>query len=427
MTGSTLPLWPGETIAPLEPRPGLARAGRRRWDPRRYATLDDPAHKSHLEAIAGEYGCSMRFALDRRAEAEGRPREPWVAGQTAMGTAAHAVLERAAVAPHVLSQLREGAVPSLESTLEVVREAWCEATAGLEVRWFRGESTERELELTAEMVRGAMLAFPRHIKVARFAEVGFICPLAGIWLEGHIDLVYENLRGEVCLLDWKRGAQLPHQIALDHGWEGGIYSAALRHGVLLTRHEVALWRGCSVMAPELAREDREALREAPTERDAMHAALRGVGRLLAAGRRLPRGVIQVGKFPSEIYRVQLRDFVAYKRQGSKSVSRPEEIAFYGLDAPGQVRYRAGDVRGPGWYQVRRTEQDVPRLERRLRTIVGLVRMGRFVESIGEKCVRCGHSGECLTSGYGLDDSEMRALNNAAIGLECDGLGSTGLD
>ena len=30
--------------------------------------------------------------------------------------------------------------------------------------------------------------------------------------------------------DWKTGAQRPHQIDLDHGWQSGIYSGALRSG-----------------------------------------------------------------------------------------------------------------------------------------------------------------------------------------------------
>lgn len=415
MRGRTLPLWP-EAIAAEGARGG----GSMRWDPRRYGSIDDPCHKSHLESLVGEYGCSRRFELDRRAEASRAPRSALVSGQMLMGTVVHAVLERTVMAPHVMSQLREGAELDLASTLRVVRDEWERHADGLDVRWGRGESLEAELARTAEMVRGVMLTWPARIKAPRLAEAGFIAPLGSLWTEGHIDLVFEAHGGRLALLDWKRGTQLPPQVVLDHGWEGAIYSAALRHGVLLPRWMLARWRTCGTMAPELPREDRMAMRDAESERDAMHAALRGCGRLLEAGKRLPGGVIMYGQFPEEIYRVHLRDFVPYRNAGSKTVTRPDEIAHFGLSGPGTVRYKAGDVRGPGWYRVRRTEQDLPRLERMLRTVVGLVRMGKFVEAIGKQCVRCGHSGVCLTSGYGLGESDMRAVNSVARQLDCDG-------
>lgn len=87
--------------------------------------------------------------------------------------------------------------------------------------------------------------------------------------------------------------------------------------------------------------------------------------------------------------VHLRDFVPYRRATKTA--------------------KVGDLRGPGWYVSKRTEADTARLSVSLRTVVGTVRMGRFVEQLGEQCRRCRHRGPCLTEGGGPTKQELRQL------------------
>jgi len=135
-------------------------------------------------------------------------------------------------------------------------------------------------------------------------------------------------------------------------------------------------------------------------------------------------VTTLDEFPSDIRYVHLADYPPYSRKGKKSTSRPEELQYYGLDDYRDVSYDKGDRRGPAWYQVRRTETDLPRLELLLKNVIGTIRMGRFFESVGEKCQRCPHKQVCLNSGYELRGTEKARLERALNSLEIDddGLG-----
>jgi len=118
----------------------------------------------------------------------------------------------------------------------------------------------------------------------------------------------------------------------------------------------------------------------------------------------------------------MADYVPYARKSSRMVERPEELRFFGLSEPTKRSFDKGDRRGPAWYEMRRTEHDVPRLEHLLRAVVSTVRMGRFFESVGEKCSRCPHREPCLTAGYAPKGEDKQTIDEALKGVDFDGLG-----
>jgi hypothetical protein len=94
------------------------------------------------------------------------------------------------------------------------------------------------------------------------------------------------------------------------------------------------------------------------------------------------------------------------------VKRSEDIAHYKLTTPGEVKFVSGEYRGPAWLPVNREETEVPRLKHRLRTVVGTVRMGRFLDLVGERCNRCPFKLQCLNDGYAPQGEELQKLTQA---------------
>lgn len=405
----------------------------RRWDHRKFGTLEDPVHKSQLSSLVGEFACTKAFAFDRQRDARGEERTS-VSGKTAMGTAAHETIARALSSPQMREKLLSGEVGgfSAGSVRRVIVEEYERATRGLEVRWYGRDEYEDTLDDVEAMVAGLFKDLHRHVRAVELVEAGFINQVGDIWTEGHVDLVYRP-RGEpedaLGLTDWKTGAQKPHQIVLDHGWESGFYSAALQCGLFLPVYVLESWRALAAMAPQqvpLDQWDAEAIarvRPGPDgQREAMHIALRGLARRLQRGEEMPPGVVRFGKFPEVIRLTHLADYCLYQKAGKKKVDRPEEIEHWKLEGPGEVKFEKGQQKGPAWYRVRRTADDIARLEHLLRAVVGWVRFGKFVESVGEKCVRCSHRDQCLTSGYALRGDAAKALNAALKDLDFEGLG-----
>jgi hypothetical protein len=121
----------------------------------------------------------------------------------------------------------------------------------------------------------------------------------------------------------------------------------------------------------------------------------------------------------------LPDYVPYEKKGTKKVERSEDVVHWSRVLNREVRpgekiaYEKGQMRGAAWLEVKRRESDVPRLLHLLRGVVGWVRMGKFVESVGEKCTRCSYKTACLTSGYELDTDAARALNSALRTIDFD--------
>ena len=84
------------------------------------------------------------------------------------------------------------------------------------------------------MLRGVFETMHQHVGEVVLVEAGFVYQLDGIWLSGATDLIYRAPgSSRLSITDWKTGAQLPHQIELDHGWEAAALfrgtQARIRH------------------------------------------------------------------------------------------------------------------------------------------------------------------------------------------------------
>ena len=321
------------------------------WSHRAYGQLRDPVHKSHLLTIAGPYACPRRFVLDRL---NPRDAEAVTPDKLGLGTATHEV-----IAAHLTTGIRyeENTTTQLEFEL---RHWLGDAAAAVDRDMLR----ER-----AEMVRGLLAhGLSRHVGRVIACESGFIAPFGPYWLCGHVDLVYEPLTAPltIALADWKTGASKPHLLELAHGWEAGVYSAALRHGFFMER----------------SGRTRDELERALIE----HAEQFGV-------------TPTYGTFPSAVHHVHLADYVPYRKTGSKRVHRPEDLLHYGYPSARQHTYKPTEMRGGAWISVPLREGDLTRFAWRLKQVVGAVRMGKLFDMPGEQCTRCRHQTPCLNDGY----------------------------
>ena len=334
------------------------------WDHRKYGSLLDPVHKSHMSYFVGHFACPKQFHYVRT-DAEGELREAGM--RASLGTAGHAV-----VAMVLDGQL--GIEPA-EATTEVIG-PWI-------ARAVPDADPDDVVDTTAAAV-GLLRDLPRWVRRVIGVEQGFIAPFGDYWLAGHIDLIYEPVAAPetIAMCDWKFGAQKPHLIALEHGFEAGLYSAALHTGLF----------------------------EDPVGRDRV-AVERDLIRVVQAAPD-PRYVTPTyGAFPSQIHQVHAADYVPYKRAGSKLLERPEDLALHGYREATQHKYKAGDQRGGAWMPIKLRPDVLSRFHSRLKVIVGTVRLGRFIDSPDEKCSRCHYRGACLNAGYAAasTDADYAAL------------------
>jgi hypothetical protein len=417
-----LPVQPAATPAPAPAK----------WDHKKYGTLADPVHKSHMSTLIGEFACTEQFRRDRIREAQGEQRQT-CSGKTEMGTAGHNAIRRALAVPEMRAKLLAGpAFVSHQSVRSVLETEFSKATTAREVVWYGKAERDDVMQDVTAMLVGLFADMHRHVAEVVLVEAGWIAPIGKWWSEGHIDLVYRPRSNPTGLgiTDWKTGATKPHPIELDHGFESGLYSNALQNGYFLPEADLERWIEFARTEPAkvpLAMWDAEAIARVGTQREAMHIALRGIARMAEAGETLPAEVVRFGQFPDEIRLTHLADYVPYARKGDKAIKREEELEHWSrvLERPivsgEKVKYEAGQARGPAWYRVRRTANDVSRLENRLRAIVGWVRFGLFVDAVGEKCERCSYRESCLTSGYEAKGEEAKALQQALAGLDVEGI------
>lgn len=378
------------------------------WDYRRYGTVVDPIHQSHLNSITGDYGCpkQFRYQMDARAVA-GSDIDSTVSGKTACGTAAHETIARALSNPDSCRALLSGRSVSALQVGKAFNEEFERETQGREVQWYRHKADKCRYE-SAAMVFGVLNDMHKHVAEVVLVEPAFIVQCGGYWLSGHMDLIYRPRAAprQLAISDWKTTAAKPCEIELDHSWQAGVYSAALQSGIFLprqalqvTHHEggyVACVPGMPV--PAVRRVSRYV-----AERDALESALIHVG---ASGEWFEQ-LQTFGEFPAEVHYVALQDYVPYQRAGSKPLTRREDMAWRGGETT--YKYKKGDQRGPAWLPIRITEHDVPRLQSRLRNVVGMIRMGRFIDQVGEKCRRCHWADDCLNSGYAAQGDEKKQL------------------
>ncbi len=397
------------------------------WDYRRYGSALDPVHKSHLNDITGDWGCPTRFryAMDARAAAGGpvydlgKP----VRGDSACGTAAHETVARVLTHPDTRDRVLAGpgAVPRNHVALALTEELEREA-GGRKIEWYDDDADELIADRVS-MVHGLLENLHRHVAEVVLVEPAFLVRLGAHWLSGHIDLLYRPRRNPAALAiaDWKTGASRPQPIELDHGWEAGIYSLAVHSGVFLDRAQLLRILGtdgtttvsCGMHAvthPSQYIAERECA-ERVLASAAASVEIKGGSHAVHAQLRT------FNRFPTEIYHVHLGDYVPYKRAGKKAIKRPEDLAWYGHRQPTTVKFEAGSLRGPAWLPVRITEHDIPRVEYRVRNVVGMIRMGRFIDQIGDRCAKCPYAGDCLTGGYALRGEARKDAERAMQGTD----------
>jgi len=390
------------------------------WDHARWGSYDDPIHKSDLNGIIGKFGCTEQFRRKKIERATGKRTYENASGKLCAGNAVHNVIARvlrseparAVVLNPELGIITEESLRiSFEQEFEKER-------AGRPVDWWKQNADTWKRE-QVKLLFGLMQDMHNHVGEVVLVEAGFIYALDGVWLTGMTDLVYRAPGSDkISFCDWKSGAQKPHQIDLDHGWEGGIYSAALKHAWFIP--------GENVVAPP-----------GIEHRDAVESACIEVAQLLlqmgdpARQPTLPgiedlRADLQVlvaqykahyfGEFPDQIRYVFLRDYIPYAKGGSKTPARPEDLAFHGLTSPAKVKYSKGETRGPAWLHVQRRESDIQRLRNLLSAVVSWVRHGKFAAAPGEMCTRCKFRTPCLNDGYQPTGTEAAQLDVAIEAL-----------
>lgn len=389
------------------------------WDYRRYGAVTDPIHKSHLNSITGDYGCpkQFRYQMDARHTEAARcdDTDLTVSGKTACGTAVHETVARALSNLESQRSILSGRPVNPVLVERVFREEFERETKGREVVWYK-DKAEVVLADRVAMTVGLLNDMHRHVHSVVLVEAGFIVECGGYWLSGHIDLVYRPWAAphRLAICDWKTTSTKPIELELDHSWEAGVYSAALHSGYFLPRESLEVTQDSAgiytALVPGIGRAHRHHSRYV-AERDALEGALIEIGIALASVGPLPDHVSQLvrtyGEFPNRVHYVALQDYVPYKKGGSKQLTRREDIEFFGVT--GTHKFKAGERRGAAWLPVRITEHDVPRLQSRLRNVVGMIRMGRFIEQVGERCRRCHWADDCLNGGYAPQGTERAAL------------------
>ena len=404
------------------------------WDHRKWGSINDPIHKSDLWKISGDYSCLRELQYRRSDAVANADREPrtTVDGKSLAGTATHETIRRGLTNPQILAAIRSGSGISVENVRRVLDEEARKEASGREVVWRAKYKPETVLADVAHMARGAILRTFDYVKEIIALEAYFLAPVGKWWIGGALDLIGRDYEDRLLISDWKTGATKAHQIELDHGWDSGLYASACKDGLFLRSEFVVLeaqpdgrWKAKAPHGVERVRATRYEAQVAAAE-EALRVELAGY----APGAGFSEGFFCLQEYPERLYYVHLPDYVPYQKAGAKEVKTDLDAAFWskqkGHDAEGnpievrrgdKVKYIKNDLRGPAWYPMRRTEHDVPRLLALLKNCVGTIRLGRFFESIGEKCSRCPYQAPCLTAGYELQGDDKKQLNKNLSALD----------
>jgi hypothetical protein len=387
------------------------------WDYRRYGSATDPVHKSHLNSIVGgDYGCPRKFRYEMDAKAEGVPgleELPEISGKAAAGTAAHETIARALGNEELCARLLEGKGGiAATAVAHVFMQEFEREVGGRSVQWYQADESET-LKERVTMITALLSDLHKYVAKVELLEAGFIVQVGKVWLSGHVDIVYRPRSNpeRIAMGDWKTGANKPSSIELDHGWEAGVYSAAVHHGRWLPRGAIRMVGSTATLLSHSVTHPSRYI----AEREVMERSLIDVARELESERGGGDAWIQTmgfNEFPTEIYTVHMADYVPYKKAGTKLVKRAEDLQHYGYERPTTHRFEAGHTRGPAWLPVKLSEYDMPRLEARLANVVGMIRMGRFVDNVGDRCLHCSYKDDCLTGGYAPRGDERKQLELA---------------
>lgn len=364
------------------------------WDHRQYGTAADPIRQSDLNELATSYSCPERFRRRKMADAAVDPDAPpaRIYGAPLIGDVVHKVIDRVLSSEKCVEQVNGGRqlvhMPPrrlLERAVVDQLEQLRKERGGGDIIWVKTTQLSEETDAVT-MIEGALKRVAQDASHILFSEASFVVQIDGFWLVGTADLVYRDRSGALVLADWKTGVRVASQIDLDHGYQLGIYAQALADG----------W-----FFPGLSREY--------------------VEQVLAAGDiavLMDEQGARVGSFPDRLHLVYLRDCLPYKRASKKTVTRLEEAEMLGVNVGAQVARVVGDPKGPAWYRGRRTAEDVARLKVSLKTIVGSVRLGRFIENIGgDTCGKCAFARACLNQGYGVQGDDRKELEKRLRGVE----------
>lgn len=362
---------------PSTPRPtdDPGRSGQQ-WDCRRYGTAEDPVHKSHLLEY---HRCARRFRFRRQEEGIGVP--PRAFGRALAGTAAHATLERA-----LPWAIRTGSLPELHHLRQAYFEAWYTALKAAEVdeqtvSWPRAIPNPQTFHRTkiAEVFHFIQAA-PKTIGtiLALEAPVSAEIPLpdGSYTMVGAIDLLFLTRdRGRLAVADYKSGGRRPTQFRLNHGLELGLYCHAIRWGkVKLAEPYPADWE---------------------VDKD---------------------GLVSLGRYPDDVYLVQLSDFLPQQKDSRRQVWMRDECRFFGVAPGSSVAIKKGKQRGPGWYRAKRDESELASLAHSVRQVIGSIRLGRFPPVLDDDCNTCAYRTPCIGESYGPSASERRRLEKALAEL-----------
>ncbi len=395
----------------------------RAWNWQTWGRSTDLIHKSDLNGIVGKFACLEQFRRKKEERATGGRQHENASGKLASGNAVHAVLHRI-LCSSAAEAMRDPSQSFSRHTLATAFDQEFERErAGRTVDWYRANADKWRAECVS-MLEGLLADMHNHVGEVVLVEAGFVYQLDGIWVTGSTDLIYRAPGSErLSLADWKTGAQRPHQIDLDHGFEAGIYGNAIHSGYFVPYANVtphgresrrdAMERVCTEIAAAWqgwldADERQEMIPGTPDSREILENVID------------LHGARTLGEYPERIRHVHLRDYIPYARAGSKMLSRPEELEWAGLSEPEKMKYVKGDLRGPAWYRVQRSESDTPRLIHLLRSVVSWVRFGRFPPAPGELCSRCVFREACLLDGYKPVGEDKKQLERAARQYGFDG-------
>lgn len=381
------------------------------WDYRKFGTATDPIRQSALGAFASQDGCGRRYRYERDAEAAGIERErPTAHWRPTVGTAVHATIERALSREPMVSAVLEGRLPSPQRVDAVLEEELLKAAEGRPIDW--GDASRSLEVVTARwMALGALRTVAERAQRIVAVEAPFTVTLEGYTLGGTIDLAYEPRGAEpgtaIALADWKTGERKPHQVVLDHGYQTGIYSQALTSGVLWPGEERELRVGLHPSQVHVVH-----LR-AFANHERVRAVLAAVRESADTSKELAIRVARRG-WPVSTHaiagalRVLAEDGLVTKRRAGKDTI---------WSATDTEREPPSDAI---WLESRRRPDDVARLRVSLKTIVGTVRMGRFVEQLGEQCGRCPFRAACLGDGHVSTDTTAQ-IERALSGIDVSDL------
>lgn len=200
---------------------------------RSYGSAEMPIRQSALNSVASQNGCAKRFFYETEAELSGSAPPERAHWKRVLGTAVHAVIERALTNPASRDAILAGRLPSATRVLDGIVEELERAAGGQPIEWMDA-NPGNERGAAMHMVLGALRTTAERACRIVAVEAPFAAELAGYQLTGTIDLVFEprDAPGQIAIADWKTGERKLAQVVLDHGYQLAIYSHALAAGVL---------------------------------------------------------------------------------------------------------------------------------------------------------------------------------------------------